>query len=72
MSRLAALADDPPLLEAEPNLPDGALRFLPAGLGLNALGRGEEARAAFERVVKRDAGTERAQSMRRARLRIDD
>ncbi|HEY3131835.1 MAG TPA: DUF5107 domain-containing protein [Acidobacteriota bacterium] len=50
--RLAALNDEKRMLENEPDPPEGAIRFLLAGLGLKALGRTAEARAAFERVLK--------------------
>jgi len=62
LNRLAALVDDRRMLEAEPNPPEGTLRFVLAGLALKALGRGEEARTVFERVLKMDPGNQRAKS----------
>src|SRR6185503_9518636 len=44
--RLARLADDRAMMEAEPAPPAGAIRWALAGAGLRALGREAEARAA--------------------------
>jgi Flp pilus assembly protein TadD len=38
------------------------LRFLLAGWGLKALGRNEEARAAFQRALQLDPANDRAQA----------
>lgn len=52
--RLARLNDEQQMRAAEPAPPRGALRFLLAGWGLKALGRNEEARAAFQRALQLD------------------
>ena len=61
-SRLAALIDDKRMMEAESSPPSGAIRFLLAGLGLKGLGQSEQARAAFQRVLKIDPQNERAKA----------
>jgi tetratricopeptide (TPR) repeat protein len=53
-ARLAALHDDRQMLAAEPDPPQGAIRYLLAGLGLKALGQTQEARAALERALTMD------------------
>jgi tetratricopeptide (TPR) repeat protein len=58
--RLAGLADDQQMKLAEPTPPGGALRFLLAGLGLKALGRQEQARAALSRALQLDPANELA------------
>lgn len=58
--RLADLAEDARVLEREPAPPRGALRFLLAGLGLRALGRTDEAEAAFRKALEIEPGNERA------------
>src|SRR6185295_1663945 len=60
--RLAGLNDDQKMLDAEPWLPSGAIRFVLAGAGLKALGRNEEARIALERALKIDPQNELALS----------
>jgi tetratricopeptide (TPR) repeat protein len=52
--RLARLADEEKMREAEPSPPIGAIRFALAGAGLKALGRTAEARAALEQAVALD------------------
>jgi tetratricopeptide (TPR) repeat protein len=58
--RLAGLADDAHVREAEPAPQRGALSFVLAGLGLRALGRTGEAETAFRRAIEIDPGNERA------------
>ena len=58
--RLAALADDQRLNETEVTPPHGALRFVLAGLGLKAIGRNEQARAAFQKALQIDPANQRA------------
>jgi tetratricopeptide (TPR) repeat protein len=60
--RLARLNDEQQMQSAEPAAPRGALRFLLAGWGLKALGRNEEARAAFQHALQIDPANDRAQS----------
>jgi tetratricopeptide (TPR) repeat protein len=60
--RLADLADEQKMLEAEPAPPEGAIRYVLAGAGLKALGRANEARAALERALKMDPQSELARS----------
>jgi tetratricopeptide (TPR) repeat protein len=60
--RLARLADDRAMLEAEPAPPAGAIRWALAGAGLRALGREAEARAALERARARDPKSELARA----------
>ena len=61
-SRLAALADDKRMRASEATPPEGALRFLLAGLGLKALGNKDQARAALQRALELDPGNELAQA----------
>jgi tetratricopeptide (TPR) repeat protein len=60
--RLARLADDGKMLEAEPSLPIGAIRWALAGAGLRALGRTDEARAALARALELDPASELARA----------
>jgi tetratricopeptide (TPR) repeat protein len=60
--RLARLNDEQQMRSAEPDPPRGALRFLLAGWGLKALGRNEEARAAFQHALQFDPANDRAQA----------
>jgi tetratricopeptide (TPR) repeat protein len=57
--RLAGLADDAHVRDAEPAPPRGVLRFVLAGLGLRALGRPGEAETAFRRAIDIDPANER-------------
>ncbi len=61
LDRLAALAADSGLA-APDSAPPGVLRFVLAGLALNAIGRKAEARSAFERALQMDPGNESARS----------
>src|SRR5579885_168194 len=61
-TRLAALHDDQRMLAAEPDPPQGAIRYLLAGLGLKALGQTAEARAALQRALEMDTHNELAQA----------
>lgn len=56
--RLAALGDEQ-REETESAAPQGAMRFMLAGLGLKALGQQEQARAAFTRALQLDPRNER-------------
>ncbi len=58
--RLAALADQRRMLETEPIPPSGAIRFLLAGLGLEALGEKQQARSAFQQALELDPENELA------------
>jgi tetratricopeptide (TPR) repeat protein len=61
--RLAALADDGrTTLGAGSSLPEGSLRFVLAGLALKALGRRDEAVAAFGRALAIDPENARART----------
>ncbi len=60
--RLANLNDEARMLEAEPSPPEGAMRFVLAGVGLKALGKTTDALAAFERALKIDPQNELAKS----------
>ncbi len=60
--RLANLNDEARMLEAEPSPPEGAMRFVLAGVGLKALGKTTDALAAFERALKIDQQNELAKS----------
>ena len=60
--RLARLNDDAQMVAAEPTPPRGAIRFLLAGLGLKALGRMDQARLAFQRVLQLDPVNDRARA----------
>lgn len=60
--RLAALSNDRRMFESEPLPPQGALRFVLAGLGLKAVGQREAAQAAFRQALQLDAKNERAQA----------
>ena len=60
--RLAALGDETQRRAGEPAPPAGALRFVLAGLGLKALKREAEARAAFAQAVQLDPRNERARA----------
>jgi tetratricopeptide (TPR) repeat protein len=60
--RLARLNDEAKMRAAEPAPPQGAIRFLLAGWGLQALGRAEEARAAFRHVLQLDPNNDRAKA----------
>ena len=46
------LGNEEEMMKAESSPPNGAIRFVLAGLGLKALGRKEEARAAFEQALR--------------------
>lgn len=59
---LLARLNDEQQTQAERTPPRGALRFLLAGWGLKALGRNDEARAAFQRALKLDPVNDRAQA----------
>jgi tetratricopeptide (TPR) repeat protein len=59
---LAALADDQRLNQNEVAPPQGALRFVLAGLGLKSLGQKEQARAAFQKALQLDPANPRARS----------
>ncbi|MBZ5593898.1 MAG: DUF5107 domain-containing protein [Acidobacteriia bacterium] len=61
-SRLAALHDDRQMLAGEPDPPKGAIRYLLAGLGLEALGQSSEARFALERTLALDPNNELAKT----------
>lgn len=58
--RLANLADEQRMLAAEATPPEGAIRFLLAGVGLKALGRRAPARTALEHALKLDPSNELA------------
>ncbi len=60
--RLARLNDEQQVRTAEPTPPHGALRFLLAGWGLKALGRNEQARAAFQRALQIDPANDSART----------
>jgi len=60
--RLAALAGEQQTRISEPTPPEGALRYLLAGVGLKALGQMEPARAALERALELDPASELAKS----------
>ena len=64
-ARLARLADERAMLEAEPTPPEGALRWTLAGAGLKALGKTTEARAALERALALEPQNELAQAQLR-------
>ncbi|MFN7945477.1 MAG: DUF5107 domain-containing protein [Blastocatellia bacterium] len=59
-ARLAALADDQRMNETEDAPPQGALRFVLAGLGLKATGQNEQARSAFQKALQIDPANQRA------------
>jgi tetratricopeptide (TPR) repeat protein len=61
-TRLAALYDDREMLAAEPDPPQGAIRYLLAGMGLKALGQTAQARAALERALAMDPRNELAKT----------
>jgi tetratricopeptide (TPR) repeat protein len=61
-TRLAALADDRRMELREDMPPEGAIRFLLAGLSLKALGRSVEARTMLGRALKLDPSNELARS----------
>jgi len=61
-TRLAALDDDQRMLAAESAPPQGAIRYVLAGLGLKALGQAEQSRAALERALQMDPGNELAKT----------
>ncbi|HJQ24207.1 MAG TPA: DUF5107 domain-containing protein [Blastocatellia bacterium] len=50
--RLARLANEEAMLEAEASPPAGAIRWTLAGAGLQALGKTQEARAAFKKALE--------------------
>lgn len=60
--RLANLSDEQKMLDAEASPPRGGIRWLLAGLGLKALGRTDEARAALHKALEIDPGLELAQA----------
>jgi len=60
--RLARLNNEEEMLKAEPSPPEGAIRFELAGAGLKALGKREQARAAFNRALAMDPGNEFART----------
>ncbi len=61
-TRLAALADDKRMRASEATPPEGALRFLLAGLGLKALGEADQARTALQRALELDPENELAKA----------
>ena len=61
-ARLAALNDDHEMLAAETDPPQGAIRYLLAGLGLKALGQTAEAHAALEKALTMDPQNELART----------
>jgi tetratricopeptide (TPR) repeat protein len=60
--RLARLANEEEMRRAEPSVPEGAIRYVLAGVGLKALGKREEARAALEEALKMEPGNELARN----------
>ena len=60
--RLARLADEDQMQKAEVSPPEGAIRYVLAGVGLKALGKREAARAALEKALKMEPGNELARS----------
>jgi cytochrome c-type biogenesis protein CcmH/NrfG len=64
--RLANLANDEMMLRAESGPPEGAIRFVLSALGLKALGRIQDARAAVERGLKLEPGSERLRELQRS------
>jgi tetratricopeptide (TPR) repeat protein len=61
-TRLANLSDAGRMKATEATPPEGAIRFLLAGLGLKALGRPEEARQMLNRALELDPSSELARS----------
>ncbi len=61
-ARLAALSDDQKMLADEPDPPRGAIRYLLAGLGLKALGKGDQARAELNHALAVDPQNELAKT----------
>jgi tetratricopeptide (TPR) repeat protein len=60
--RLARLADEGQMQKAEVSPPEGAIRYVLAGVGLKALGKRDEARAALEKALQMEPGNELARS----------
>jgi tetratricopeptide (TPR) repeat protein len=60
--RLARLGDERQMMEAEATPPQGALRWLLAGLGHKALGQTEQAQAALRRALELDPRSELAKA----------
>ncbi len=69
--RLATLSDEKQMLQNEPDPPEGAIRFLLAGLGLKALGRTAEARAALEHALHLEPSNELARATLRDAKRAE-
>lgn len=61
-TRLAALADDKQAQLAPAAPPEGALRFVLAGVGLKALGKTEQARTALQHALDLDPASEMAKA----------
>ncbi len=61
-NRLALLADERHMMETEDTPPQGALRFLLAGLGLKALGKPAEARPMLAKALELDPANELART----------